>query len=278
MEKKPCKVFGFEGLYDIYEDGTIFSVRSQRMLKPSINKAGYYSYTLTPHKGEVHNQNSPARVFKAHRLVLIHFISPPPFEKAECNHKDHVKSNNHYSNLEWVTHSENILKSFRDGGRVSYWKGKKKGPYSDDVKAKMAAAKNKPVLHESKEGIETEYGSIQLAADALGIDRKNVYRSLTGGYRLRSGHKFTYIPQEKREKELLGLPFVKPENVHGDYCPIDFVPDLDFSTLGAKLVRVGRNLYINRDGYHVNHYVNKKMVNRSFTNRKAVLAAYNLEK
>lgn len=43
-----------------------------------------------------------------HRLVAMAFIGPPPFVKAEVNHKDGNKSNNHYSNLEWCSRAENV--------------------------------------------------------------------------------------------------------------------------------------------------------------------------
>lgn len=44
--------------------------------------------------------------FKIHQLVAKAFVKGY-FDGAEVNHKDGVKSNNNYSNLEWVTHKEN---------------------------------------------------------------------------------------------------------------------------------------------------------------------------
>jgi len=50
------------------------------------------------------------------RLVTENFIGPCP-EGQECNHKDGVKTNNNINNLEWVTHSQNIIHSIKTGLR-----------------------------------------------------------------------------------------------------------------------------------------------------------------
>ena len=48
-----------------------------------------------------------------HRLVARFFCINPDGKNC-VNHKDGVKSNNHYSNLEWVTSSENIQHYHRE--------------------------------------------------------------------------------------------------------------------------------------------------------------------
>jgi hypothetical protein len=44
---------------------------------------------------------------KAHQLVALAFLGPPPFEGAEVCHKDGFHHNNHYSNLRWDTAAGN---------------------------------------------------------------------------------------------------------------------------------------------------------------------------
>ena len=277
MEKKTCKILGFENLYEIYEDGSLFSVRKQRLLTPSLNSSGYLMHNLTPHPGEVLSKHVRKKYFMVHRLVLIHFIEPPPFERAECNHKDHDKRNNHWSNLEWVSHSDNIYKSFREGGRNGPMLGVVRGPYSEEVRRKMGLAKEKPVWGEF-EGVRVDYRSIQDAADALGVDRRGVNRSIYGTRQLRSGHRFGFIDVVKLEKELLGHPFVHAEKLVSEDIPIDMVPDISVLKLGPTPQRIGRNLYANDKGYIVRHWVGRDLISRRFDTKDAVEKTYGLGK
>lgn len=48
-------------------------------------------------------------------LVLEAFIGPRPSPVHECNHDNGIKSDNHLSNLEWSTKSENVAHAYRTG-------------------------------------------------------------------------------------------------------------------------------------------------------------------
>lgn len=47
-------------------------------------------------------------IYLKHRIIAEQFI-PNPEGKNEINHINHIKTDNHISNLEWCTHSDNIL-------------------------------------------------------------------------------------------------------------------------------------------------------------------------
>lgn len=87
---------GFEE-YQIDENGVVLGKRGG-VYAAQKSKHGYWRVVLFI-SGKSYN-------FCVHRLVAQHFI-PNPENKRTVNHKDGNKSNNHVSNLEWATYSEN---------------------------------------------------------------------------------------------------------------------------------------------------------------------------
>lgn len=95
-------IVGYEGIYKVSKDGQVMNVRKNKTIKPWLNIYGYYSVRL--HKG------GNRRTAFVHRLIAQTFI-PNPDNKSEVNHIDGNKLNNDISNLEWVSHRENIIHS-----------------------------------------------------------------------------------------------------------------------------------------------------------------------
>lgn len=92
--------------------------KSPKALKPYVNpETGYEQISLALESG--------VTTGLVHRLVALAYV-PNPENKPEVNHIDGVKTNNAYSNLEWVTTSENALHAFELGLRIPSkpWLGK----------------------------------------------------------------------------------------------------------------------------------------------------------
>jgi len=97
---------GFEGMYQINMSGEIMGLRGRYGRAPAILKAklgrnGYYSVSLCQKEGK-------RITVSIHRLLAIAFI-PNPENKPQVNHIDGDKLNNKLSNLEWVSHKENLV-------------------------------------------------------------------------------------------------------------------------------------------------------------------------
>lgn len=100
-------VVGYEGIYEVSEYGDVKKIirsRSGRhprngIMRTNVNRNGYRCVMLTAEDGKF-------KTHKIHRLVAHAFIGDP--DALQVNHKDCNKLNNHYSNLEYVTHSENV--------------------------------------------------------------------------------------------------------------------------------------------------------------------------
>lgn len=94
---RDCK--GYEGKYQVSNQGRVWSITSQRYLSGSLDKDGYRQVYLTA-------KNGKARKEFVHRLAAIAFIENNE-KLPQVNHKDEDKLNNNVSNLEWVTAKAN---------------------------------------------------------------------------------------------------------------------------------------------------------------------------
>lgn len=107
-------IYGYTGAYEVSSFGRVRSldrkVKSTKghtvrvkghMKSPTPNKDGYLMLHL--------RKNKKNKFYSVHRLVALNFLGASI--KREVNHKDGDKKNNHVSNLEWVTHKENMRHS-----------------------------------------------------------------------------------------------------------------------------------------------------------------------
>lgn len=164
--------------YIIYEDGRVFLperklefIRHNRLVQTTrparesmyqIQKNGYKKCAL----GLVH------------RIVAEAFIGLPEDKNYTVNHKDGNKLNNHYTNLEWIPHSENIL----------HWTYSKRG----------IGNKTHPVeafdLDGNSMGV---FDSKYSAAKAFGLHKSTVTGVIKGKYKQTGGYTFKMITKEE---------------------------------------------------------------------------------
>lgn len=108
----------YEGLYAITSCGKVWSYRTNKFLKPRINKRGYSQVVLVDSDGK-------HRTHTVHRLVLKTYRPVKNMDKLEVNHiKEFEKSNNCLNNLEWVTHKENMDYGTRNKRAIENHRGK----------------------------------------------------------------------------------------------------------------------------------------------------------
>jgi len=97
-------VLGWEDSYEVSSHGRVRGIRQKsrwvgkRIRSLKTKKVGYIATILY--------RSGRQKDVLVHVLVAEAFICPKP-EGMEVNHKDSNRANNHFYNLEWVTHKEN---------------------------------------------------------------------------------------------------------------------------------------------------------------------------
>lgn len=111
-----------------------------------------------------------------HRLVAKYFCDGYA-EGLVVNHKDGNKTNNHYTNLEWVTQSENVKHAFSTGlAKSNAW------------------SLAKPVTCVET---DTTYISTKEASELTGIHQGNISEVCRGKRKSAGGYTWKYIEGEK---------------------------------------------------------------------------------
>ena len=105
MKVKKLKYGNIVDAYNIYEDGRIINYKRNAFVKPYIDKDGYNNISLS-------TIQDGKRITKRYRLCILVctvFNGKKPGKDFTVNHIDHIKHNDHRSNLEWKTGLENYL-------------------------------------------------------------------------------------------------------------------------------------------------------------------------
>lgn len=110
--------------YEIFEDGRIWSYKSNKWLKPTLHSSGYLAVHLSDNDGEM-------KKYLHHRVVYEACSQAPIPEGFDVNHIDEDKTNNHMSNLDLMTRKENVNWGSRNE-RIVKAKSKKIEQYDKD--------------------------------------------------------------------------------------------------------------------------------------------------
>lgn len=189
-------VIGFEGLYQVSDDGRVRSLprlkicgfngkkylmQRGRILKSGHTNDGYAFVNLV--------KDGKSKPHYIHRLVAQAFI-PNPNNYPVINHKDENPSNNYYKNLEWCTHKYNS----------NYGTAKERA--AEVVRAKNPSIYNTPVTN-----ITTgeQFNSISEACDFYGFTNRYTIKrccegecATTDGYNWKYTHDKDYKPTKQK--------------------------------------------------------------------------------
>ncbi len=107
-------VVGYEGRYDVSDQGRVWSHLTNRVMQPAPTSRGYLSVVLSD--GSIPKR---PRTFTVADLVLAAFVGPKPIGY-EVDHGERGKQCNWLSNLEYVTRVENNRRNSERGVIVTF--------------------------------------------------------------------------------------------------------------------------------------------------------------
>lgn len=157
---------GYFGKYQVSDTGLVRNSKGL-ILKPNSKSPRYHTVRL--YCGG--RNNFEDRLI--HRLVAETFLGYPG-DQYEVNHIDGNRYNNDISNLEWITHTENMKHGVRLGLVTT--------DPAKDAHKKSVRCSNGEV-----------YNSIQEAADELGLLPSCISSVLSGRYKTTGGYTFELL-------------------------------------------------------------------------------------
>ena len=163
---------GYEDLYLISNYGKMYIIKKKRLMKETLDKQGYVKVTLY--------KEGTKKYTHIHKLVAEAFI-PNPNNKPLVLHKIPISNggSNRVDNLYWGTYSENAIDKIRDGNFYS--------PLHKRI------IKYRPVNQYDKEhNFIKQWDNVHQIARELEIDRRSIYRNLSGERKTYAGYIFEY--------------------------------------------------------------------------------------
>ncbi len=104
--EKWVDIKGYEGLYQVSDRGRVKRLagspkcKEDRILKESVSSNGYLFVTLY--------KQGKSKMFRIHRLVMENFKPIDNMENYDVNHIDEDITHNWLTNLQWLSHQDNL--------------------------------------------------------------------------------------------------------------------------------------------------------------------------
>ena len=118
MQIKAIK--NYEGLYEVSEFGNIYSIekfivcgKNKSSIRKQERKEKSFRFDKYGYKRISLSKNGKVKTIALHRIVAENFIKGN--SSLTVNHKDGNKLNNHFSNLEFISSSENVKHAYKIG-------------------------------------------------------------------------------------------------------------------------------------------------------------------
>lgn len=165
-EFKPIE--GFPG-YAVSASGEVASFRQGtcRLLKPCYNQCGYKLVRLF--------RDKIGHMQAVHKLVALAFLGPRP-TGYDIDHIDGDKTNNHYTNLRYVTTKENINNPNTVQNQIWH--------------------RNRKMIIATKSGVDQVFDGYEEMCRQLGLNRSEVWKCLSYKPHYRTHHGYTFRYKE----------------------------------------------------------------------------------
>lgn len=172
-------VVGYEGIYEVSDTGKIKSLDRLSVHKNgkkyNIKERILKDIRVGDYRGVQLCNNGNAKKNYLHRLVALHFVSGHSEVFKVVNHIDGDKNNNHFENLEWVTHSQNLQHALETGLNQNYGENSRFCKFPDVIVQQVKD------LYDNGAFIQSEISEI------YGISRMQIHRIVKRKLRILGG-------------------------------------------------------------------------------------------
>lgn len=187
--------------YEISNYGRVYSKSRGKFLKNGILNTGGKEYELTNLSSTERDEDSNVKMKskRVHRIVAHHFCEPPKEGQIFVNHKDSNGLNNHYTNLEWCTHQEN-MEHMKQYGNIRL---------GEDVKNSIFTNEQ---VHTICKMLEANCYTYRQISEAIGFEFTESMASQIGG--IKRGINWTHISNQYNMPDIVNNKPREDEDIH----------------------------------------------------------------